>query len=112
MCTLKSKVAVAGQPDALHTYSSSKPMTTQIYACVQNLNVLNPEFIVLVMCVCVTCVCRSMHKLTQLERLDLGSNEFTEVVSRTCLFQVLYAVLLSFSEPCLHHSSQSGQVSD
>uniref|UniRef100_A0A8C1F415 Erbb2 interacting protein n=1 Tax=Cyprinus carpio carpio TaxID=630221 RepID=A0A8C1F415_CYPCA len=25
------------------------------------------------------CVCRSMHKLTQLERLDLGSNEFTEV---------------------------------
>lgn len=27
------------------------------------------------------CVCRSMQKLTQLERLDLGSNEFTEVVS-------------------------------
>lgn len=26
------------------------------------------------------CVCRSMQKLTQLERLDLGSNEFTEVV--------------------------------
>jgi len=26
-----------------------------------------------------------MHKLTQLERLDLGSNEFTEVVSSTCL---------------------------
>lgn len=27
------------------------------------------------------CVRRSMQKLTQLERLDLGSNEFTEVVS-------------------------------
>lgn len=32
-------------------------------------------------CPCVLFVYRSMQKLTQLERLDLGSNEFTEVVS-------------------------------
>ena len=36
----------------------------------------------LLVCVCV-CVCvlyRSIHRLSQLERLDLGSNEFSEMV--------------------------------
>lgn len=38
--------------------------------------------LILIFCaVCLLCVYRSMQKLTQLERLDLGSNEFTEVVS-------------------------------
>lgn len=31
----------------------------------------------------VFCPLRSIHRLTQLERLDLGSNEFSDVVSLT-----------------------------
>lgn len=38
-------------------------------------------------------VYRSMQKLTQLERLDLGSNEFTEVVS-ICHFDLKLSHLL------------------
>ncbi len=50
------------------------------YVYVLNWNEFNPWLMLVILC-----VCRSMHKLTQLERLDLGSNEFTEVVSSTCL---------------------------
>ncbi|XP_061655251.1 erbin isoform X3 [Phyllopteryx taeniolatus] len=38
----------------------------------------DPADVCVCVCVC-ACVRRSMQKLTQLERLDLGSNEFTEV---------------------------------
>lgn len=43
------------------------------------------------------CVCRSMQKLTQLERLDLGSNEFTEVVRIS--LPVCLQGAFSFSKP-------------
>lgn len=55
------------------------------------------------------CVCRSMHKLTQLERLDLGSNEFTEVVSSTCLS---FRCRMHYCSLRLPSSSQCSQVSD
>lgn len=55
------------------------------------------------------CVYRSMHKLMQLERLDLGSNEFTEVVSSTCLS---FRCRMHYCSLSLPSSSQCSQVSD
>lgn len=41
---------------------------------------------------CYSIVNRTMNRLTQLERLDLGSNEFTEVVSPHLSHQSLFSL--------------------
>lgn len=76
------------------------------YVYVHNLNEFNPWLMLVILYVC---VCRSMHKLTQLERLDLGSNEFTEVVSSTCLS---FSCRMHYCSLCLPSSSQCSQVSN